>query len=92
MTDRQREPQPGSAEVSAGMDLELCKLEERYGPVLLRKRTPVFLSFLEREEAICEQILTRLRSQGLADDKRRERYAEVEKQLQDCRRARNIAF
>ncbi|MDE7231483.1 MAG: class I SAM-dependent methyltransferase, partial [Lachnospiraceae bacterium] len=90
VTDRERESHPGSAEVSGRMDFELCKLEDRYGPVLLQKRTPVFLSFLEREEAICEEILARLRSQGLADDKRRERYEEVETQRQDCRRARNL--
>lgn len=90
VTDRDRDSQTGSEDVSDRMDLELCKLEDRYGPVLLRKRTSVFLSFLEREEAICEEILTKLRSQGLADDKRRDRYEEVEKQLQDCRRARKL--
>lgn len=82
----------GNSEASVGMNCELCKLEDRYGPVLLRKRTPVFLSFLEREEAICEEILVRLQSQGLADDKRRDRYAEVETQLQDCQRARSLYF
>ena len=90
VTDRERDSQPGSVEASDRTDFELCKLEDRYGPVLLRKKTPVYLSFLEREEAICEQILTQLRSQGLADDKRRERFEEVETQLQDCRRARNL--
>ena len=92
VTGRDGEPRTESAEVSGAMDVELCKLEDRYGPVLLRKRTPVFLSFLEREEAICEEILARLRSQGLTDDKRRERYEEVETQLQDCRRARNLFY
>lgn len=90
VTDRGRDSRSGSAEVSDKAEGELCKLKDRYGPVLLQKRTPVFLSFLEREEAICEEILARLRSQGLADDKRRERYEEVEMQLQDCRRARNL--
>lgn len=94
VTDREKDSaeacRSGNAEVSGGMETELCKLEDRYGPVLLRKRTPVFLSFLEREEAICEKILARLRSQGLVDDKRRERYEEVEVQLQDCQRARNL--
>ena len=89
VADRERGSQGGNVQMSGETDAELCKLEDRYGPVLLRKRTPVFLSFLQREEAICEEILARLRSQGLADDKRRERYEEVETQLQDCHRARN---
>ena len=66
---------------------ELCKLEDRYGPVLLKKRTPVFLSFLEREAAVYENILVRLRDQGLTEEKRRARYAEVEALLQDNHRA-----
>ena len=90
VADRERDSQGESVQVSDETDVELCKLKDRYGPVLLRKRTPVFLSFLEREEAICKEILARLRSQGLADDKRRERYEEIEAQLQDCRRARDL--
>lgn len=90
VTDRERNSQQGSTETSGSTDYGLCKLEDRYGPVLLKKRTPVFLSFLEREEAICEEILAQLRSQGLADDKRKERYEEVETQLQECRSARNL--
>lgn len=66
---------------------ELCKLEDRYGPVLLRKRTPVFLSFLEREAAVYEEILANLRGQGLTEEKRRKRYAEVEVLLEDNRLA-----
>lgn len=66
---------------------KLCKLEDRYGPVLLRKRTPVFLSFLEREAAVYEEILANLRGQGLTEEKRRKRYAEVEVLLEDNRLA-----
>ncbi len=66
---------------------ELCKLEDRYGPVLLRKKTPVFLSFLEREAAVYEEILANLRVQGLVEETRRARYAEVELLLRDNRLA-----
>lgn len=66
---------------------KLCKLEDRYGPVLLRKRTPVFLSFLEREAAVYGEILANLRKQGLTEEKRRKRYAEVEALLGDNRLA-----
>lgn len=69
---------------TAGISVdELCKLEDRYGPVLLRKKTPVFLSFLERESVIYEEILKKLREQGLTDEKRRNRYAEIELLLRE---------
>lgn len=66
-------------------DEELCKLEDRYGPVLLRKKTPAFSSFLEREASVYEEILTNLRGKGLTDEKRRARYAQVEVLLADNR-------
>ena len=69
---------------------DLCKLKDRYGPVLLQKRTPVFLSFLEREAALYEEILENLRKQGLQEDKRRERYEQVEALLRDNRQAGQI--
>lgn len=66
---------------------ELCKLEDRYGPVLLKRRTPVFLSFLEREAAVYEEILLNLEKQGLTEGRRGARYAEVELFLRDNRLA-----
>lgn len=68
---------------------ELCKLKDRYGPILLQKRTPVFLSFLEREAAVYEEILTNLRTQGLQEEKRRLRCEQVAALLQDNERVRN---
>lgn len=68
---------------------ELCKLMDRYGPVLLQKRTPVFLSFLEREAAVYEGILENLRTRGLHEEKRRVRYGQVEALLRDNTRVRN---
>lgn len=62
---------------------KLCKLKDRYGPVLLNKRTPVFLSFLKREAAQYEEILENLRRQGLGDEKRKARYEQVEALLRD---------
>lgn len=67
---------------------ELCKLSDRYGPILLQKRTPVFLSYLEREAAVYEEILANLRVRGLTEEKRKARYAEVEALLKDSRLAR----
>lgn len=68
---------------------ELCKLEERYGPVLLRKKTPVFFAFLEREAALYREILTNLRKQGLTEEKRKARYAQVEVLLAENRQAQS---
>lgn len=68
---------------------ELCKLKDRYGPILLHKRTPVFLSYLEREAAVYEEILTNLRARGLQEDKRRRRFEQVAALLQDNERVRN---
>ena len=69
---------------------ELCKLSDRYGPVLLRKKTPVFFSFLDHEASVYEEILGNLRKEGLTDEKRRARYEQVEAMLEDNRRARNL--
>lgn len=69
---------------------ELCKLMDRYGPILLQKRTSVFLSFLEREAAVYEEILTNLRTQGFQAEKRRVRYEQVEALLRDNEQARRI--
>lgn len=66
---------------------ELCKLQDRYGPLLLRKRTPVFISFLEKEAAQYEEILENLRARGLHEEKRRSRYEQVEALLRDNERA-----
>jgi len=79
-----------TAEIPVISQGELCKLKDRYGPVLLRKRTPVFLSFLEREAAVYEEILANLRKQGLTEEKRRERYAEVERLLRDNCLAKSV--
>ena len=79
-----------TAEIPVISQVELCKLKDRYGPVLLRKRTPVFLSFLEREAAVYEEILANLRKQGLTEEKRKERYAEVERLLRDNCLAKSV--
>lgn len=67
---------------------ELCKLEDRYGPVLLRKKAPVFISYLEREAAVYGEILENLKVQGLTEEKRKARYAQVEGLLAENRQAR----
>lgn len=69
---------------------ELCKLKDRYGPVLTEKKTPVFLSFLDREAAQYKEILENLRAQGLSEEKRRTRYEQVEALLRDNMRVRQI--
>lgn len=65
---------------------ELCKFEDRYGPVNLNKKTSVFLSYLSREQKIYGEILENLRKNGLADEKRKTRFAQVEALLSDCQK------
>lgn len=71
-------------------DRTLCKLENRYGAMLLKRRDRVLESYLQREERIYEEILTGLRTQGLEDEKRQERYMEISGLLEECRVAHRI--
>lgn len=80
----------GTGGYAAGENGELCKLKDRYGPVLLQKKAPVFLAFLEREAAIYEEILLNLHKQGLTDEKRKARFEQVKELLTDNRRARDF--
>ena len=76
-----------------GMErVELCKLYDRYGGFLLQRGDSTLLAFLQKEERIHTEILDRLQGQGLDCDRRRMRYAEVEKLLAECRRAKAIAL
>ena len=71
-------------------DIELCKLADRYGPFLLRRRDKTLTAYLRREERIYEDILNNLQVQGLSDEKRKNRYEEVHILLEDCRKALGI--
>ena len=71
-------------------DTELCKLEDRYGPFLLKRKDKTLTAYLRREERIYEEILDNLREQGLSDEKRKNRYEEVHILLEDCRKALDI--
>ena len=71
---------------------ELCKLYDRYGGFLLQRGDSTLLAFLQKEERIYTEILDRLQGQGLDCDRRRMRYAEVEKLLAECRKAKEIAL
>ncbi|MCM1123988.1 MAG: class I SAM-dependent methyltransferase [Eubacterium sp.] len=68
----------------------LCKLENRYGALLLQQKDDTLMRFLQREERIYNEILTELWEKGLSDEKRRSRYAQVSELLEDCRRAMRI--
>lgn len=71
-------------------DIELCKLADRYGPLLLVHRNSTLAVYLRREERIYEEILDNLNARGLSDEKRKNRYEEVHVLLEDCRKALNI--
>lgn len=70
--------------------LKLCKLTDRYGPLLLLRKNSTLLSYLKREERIFGEILDNLKVQGLSDEKRKNRYEEVHVLLEECRKALDI--
>ena len=68
-------------------EIEVCKLNDRYGELLLQRKDKTLAAYLRREEKIFEEILDNLRRQGLADEKRMCRYEQVSELLEDCRKA-----
>ena len=68
----------------------LCKLVDRYGPLLLARRNSTLANYLKREERIYDEILSELQARGLSDNKRKNRYEEVRVLLEDCRKALDI--
>ena len=81
-----------SSDCNPVTDTELCKLIDCYGPLLLLYKDSTLLRFLKREERIYEEILDNLQAQGLSDEKRKNRYEEVQILLEDCRRALAIVM
>lgn len=71
---------------------KLCKLEDRYGSVNLNKKTSVLLSYLSREEQIYMEILENLRQNGLSDERRKTRFAQVKTLLRDCRKVLALLY
>lgn len=71
-------------------DMELCKLCDRYGPLLLLRKNRTLTAFLKREERIYHEILSELQARGLSDERRENRYEEVQVLLEDCRKALDI--
>lgn len=65
-------------------DTEALRIEDRYGPLLLRTRHPVLKLFLQREDALCGEILDQLRSHGTG---RMDRIREIEDKRKDIRTA-----
>lgn len=90
---RDVEPRESAAQTGdGGMEEEmLCKFADRYGGLLLLRKDAVLRSYLQKEERIYTQILKQLQAQGLSQDRRKRRYAEVEALLRECRKAQEIA-
>ncbi len=63
---------------------ELCKLQDRYGPVLLARKDKVLTAYLQREKRIYGGILEELSGNGLWDGQRRRRYEQIQRLLDDC--------
>ncbi len=71
-------------------DKELCKLKDRYGGLLLRRKDRTLAAYLRREDRIYGEILAKLQTEGLSDIKRKRRYTEVSKLREECRMAMRI--
>ena len=71
-------------------DNTLCKLEDRYGGLLLRRKDRTLAAYLRREDRIYGEILAKLQTEGLSDVKRERRYTEVSKLREECRMAMRI--
>ena len=67
-------------DLSTGENVELSKLSDLYGGLLLQNRHPVLKTFLEKEKLIYTGIKENLEKQ-LASEKIRTRLAEVEDTL-----------
>lgn len=68
----------------------LCKLNDRYGPLLLRQKSKALSVYLEREQRVYREILERLKDRGLEDAARLQRYREIEKLLQESYAAKKM--
>lgn len=60
------------------------RIEDKYGPVLLRKKNPVLKTFLYREHSLCAEILENLRVNGNGKEKRQE---EIKNRIKDIETA-----
>ncbi|MGN0330332.1 MAG: tRNA (adenine(22)-N(1))-methyltransferase [Kineothrix sp.] len=60
------------------------RIEDKYGPVLLRKKDPVLQDFLQKEKRICRQILEGLQAGGSRQESRRK---EILERMEDIERA-----
>ncbi len=71
-------------------DEMLCKLKDRYGPLLLQQKSKILSAYLEREQRVYQEILTGLKNMGLEDAVRLQRYKEIEKLLQESCAAKKM--
>lgn len=65
------------------------RMEDRYGAMLIREKSPVLYRYLEKERRTYEVILKKLSGAGNSEDitgmdRKRSRYTEIETRLYDC--------
>ena len=75
-------PQKNKGNDCARKEIEQQRLEDKFGPVLLRKRHPVLKEFLHREYTICEQILDNLRNNGRDGSNRQQEILDKKKDIE----------
>lgn len=66
------------------------RMENRYGPVLIKERNPVLRRYINWEIGIYEDILSKLEVQDISKPELGQRYREVSEKLSDCRKVSEI--
>ncbi len=77
-------PQEDSYREYFGHEDFQTQMEDRYGPLLLRRKHPVLYRYLEREVCLCDKILEQMRAQGTEELEKSGRPEEINRQKQDC--------
>lgn len=62
------------------------QMEDRYGALLLQRKSAVLCRYLEKEKRTCEEILKKLNECKTDGYRKNSKYEEMEKKLQDCMR------
>ena len=62
------------------------QMEDRYGPILIRRKHPVLAKYIKWEIGIYEEVVSQLKLQDISKPKLKERYEEVNDKLNDCKK------
>ena len=78
---------PGKTDELAGRNAQIQgtdrqRVEDKYGPVLLKKKNPLLEAYLQRESALCMRIMENLHANGKRKVKRQEEITDRIKDIE----------